>query len=377
MCLSANRLGFLLLGVLAVPVLASAPRFGEVAGPAANTPKPVTAPAGAEAANPTPISVPAPSPRPALTPDAKYDSSSLTKASTNLSAPIGAEVLLPLQQGPVSITNMLKQGAVQYIDNRYGGGWQVQTSKVLCSLRQPLPNLGYAEFHQGTGQPLEFLLHVNNPPLGSGTALLSIESPLWSHYTHATQLGEIELEAEENTLTASASWAQRMLEELKTGMLPSLQFYDAGAGQDDVKITLSALNFNPGLQGFDTCRAQLLRYDIEQVHVSVLQFNTDSSKLGKQANQQLEAVLEVLKSDASISSIDIELYSQTKELVQYNYRLATRRARSVRDYLLHKGIDEDRIKITIHTKQKSKLEQLGIKSDQVQVVLHRDKKPKG
>jgi outer membrane protein OmpA-like peptidoglycan-associated protein len=83
--------------------------------------------------------------------------------------------------------------------------------------------------------------------------------------------------------------------------------------------------------------------------------------------------MEFLKEDEKIRHIDLELYTHKQGLVRYNFRLATRRARAIRDYFMERGVDEDKITIKIHTHKKAKLDDLGYKTTDVHIVLRRNK----
>lgn len=359
-----------------LPVFAAPPRFNGVSGPAANNvPEATATPAGASAGVPasaTAVQPPLPSSpaqkRPDKHPGKRQNNKEVT-AKPN-------EALVPTYDHHKTPSEVLRQADTLDYSAVYQRSWVAAGTRVLCSLQQQIPGQGRVEFRQGVGQPLEFALLVDNPPAGAGKAHLEIEPPLWSHYRQTTHLGVIELDVNELALTTSPDWTRRLLGDLGDGMQPTLRYFDGADAAKDVKISLSPIDFKAGMQQFDACRAQLLRYDFDQAKVSVLNFTPDSSRLPKSAYQQLDEIIELLKSDPDIKVVDIEIYSQTKELVQYNSRLATRRAQTVRDYLLDKGINEEIIKITIHTQQKSRLERLGIKPDQIQIVLRRGDRKK-
>ena len=372
---------------MAMSALAAPPRFSDVAGPAANSvkptqPDPTTNPAtnkdaAADNAEATPAKSPEPE-APVTTPKAVEPMTNKAKAPVTPEKDHKAEAALtPTQQYVRPIPTILNQAALIPLSPGYKGVWQLESTKVLCRLWQNIPNYGYVAFREGVGSPLEFVLHVDSPPAGTGRARLQAEPPLWSHYVRQTDLGVIELDDEETAISASSEWAQRLLNELTQGMQPVISYYDKADASSDIKITVSNQNFLAGLDGFDSCRAKLLRYDYNQARIKVINFNPDSSRFGAQAQRQLTEVLEILQVDPGIKTINIEIYSPAKELVQYNFRLATRRAQAIRDYLMAKGVDEDKLTITIYTQNQAKLKKLNIKPDQVQVVLNRDKKKKG
>ena len=249
--------------------------------------------------------------------------------------------------------------------------WKVDSSKVMCSMKQTIANYGHVEFRQGVGQPLEFALFVDRPPAGTGRAHLRIEPPQWQHFARPKDLGVIEMEPGERAVSASEEWSRRLFLDMSDGMQPVLRYWDAADGSDDIEVFLSALNFQNSLDLFNQCVGQLLRYDFKSAKRTVVHFHEDSSKLRAKAMRQLDEVLEILKEDSGIKQVDLELYTHSKGLVRYNFRLATRRARAVRDYFIKRGIDENKLLIKIHTKSRDTLNKLGYKPTDVHIVLQR------
>jgi outer membrane protein OmpA-like peptidoglycan-associated protein len=272
------------------------------------------------------------------------------------------------------VYDLLQTADVHHFEPGYDGRWHVQASNVMCRMKQQLPSYGYVEFRQGVAQPLEFALYVDHPPAGSGIVQVSSNPPLWQHYVKAKDLGTLELDNSDRAVTASSAWSRRLLLELGEGMQPVLHFWDAADASEDIEVFLSAIQFQESLNLFQHCLGQLLHYDFKQVRFNVLHFNPDSSKMHKQTYQQLDEVLETTKADKGITAINLEIYTHRDGLERYNFRLATRRAQAVRDYLIKHGIKEDIVFIKIHTKNKSQMAKLGYKDSDVYIALQRDKK---
>lgn len=253
----------------------------------------------------------------------------------------------------------------------YQNFWKVDSSKVMCSMKQKIPGYGHVEFRQGVGQPLEFALYVSSPPAGLGKAHIRTEPPQWRHFSQAKDLGVIEIEAGDKAVSASTEWANRFLLELSEGMQPIMRYWDAADASDQIEILLSSINFQQSLDLFNRCLGQMLRYDFKSVKRTIVHFHADSSKLRTKATAQLDELLETFREDKGIKQIDLELYTHSKGLVRYNFRLATRRARAVRDYFIKRGVPENKIVIKIHTHKKSKLDSMGYKATDVHIVLQR------
>ena len=281
------------------------------------------------------------------------------------------EELVTTQDYHESKVDLLGTADLHSFATGYQEFWKVNSSKIMCSMQQNIPGYGHVEFRQGVGQPLEFALYVTYPPAGVGRAHIRIEPPEWRHFARAKDLGVIEIEPGALAVSASSEWALRLLLELSEGMRPVLRYWDAADASDQMEVLLSSLNFQEGLDLFNRCLGQVLRYDFDAVKRTIVHFHADSSKLRVKAGRQLDEILEMLNTDSGIKQIDLELYTHSKGLVRYNFRLATRRARAVRDYFIKRGISEDRIIIKIHTYKKSKLDKLGYKQSDVHIALKR------
>lgn len=255
----------------------------------------------------------------------------------------------------------------------YDARWHVRSSRVMCRMTQTLPSYGHVEFRQGVDQPLEFAMYVDNPPAGSGLVRVSARPPIWRHYAKPRQLGRLELDNGRRAVIASSDWSRRLMLELSDGMQPVLHFWDAADASDDIEVFISAISFNQNLALFNKCLGQLLNYDFKQVKRTVLHFNPDSSRFRKQTYQEMDGVLETIKADKGIGHINLDIYTVRNGLARYNYRLATRRAQAVRDYMLKHGISENRLFIRIHTKSSTEMKKLGYSDADVYVLLDRTK----
>jgi outer membrane protein OmpA-like peptidoglycan-associated protein len=272
------------------------------------------------------------------------------------------------------IYDLLESADIHHFEPGPDIRWQVKSSNVMCRMSQQVPHYGFVEFRQGVAQPLEFAMYVDQIPGGSGVVQVSSEPARWQHFVKAKKLGVLELDTGDTAVTASAEWSRRLFMELEQGMQPVLRFWDAADASEDVEVYLSALEFRDSLDKFQTCLAQLLKYDFNQVKANVLHFNPDSSKMRKQTYAQLDEVLETAKVDKGVTEVNLEIYTSRDGLERYNFRLATRRAQAVRDYLIKHGIKEDIIFIKIHTQTKAQLAKLGYKDSDVYISLRRDKK---
>lgn len=72
-------------------------------------------------------------------------------------------------------------------------------------------------------------------------------------------------------------------------------------------------------------------------------FGHDKSSLQPEGRRALDALADQLRSMARIGTIHVVGYTDSQGTEQYNQKLSERRANTVRDYLISKGIPADRI----------------------------------
>jgi len=84
-----------------------------------------------------------------------------------------------------------------------------------------------------------------------------------------------------------------------------------------------------------------------------VQFNLDSAELRADALRTLTVALKTLNDEPSLR-LHIEGYASPEGSPQYNKALGERRARSVRDYLVKRGIDGSRLTITSYGEERLK-----------------------
>jgi outer membrane protein OmpA-like peptidoglycan-associated protein len=229
--------------------------------------------------------------------------------------------------------------------------WQVTGSRVQCSLQQTLPQYGFVAFREGSQQPLRFELHVDRPPAGLARARIRSVPPPWKHLAEPKDLGVLALTSDEKALSADRQWARRLMAELAEGMQPTLSYWGAVDGGDDIEVQISAMHFAQGLSAFQACLDQLVELDVTafEKEKTVVHFGFDSAKLDAPARQTLDKLALVLNSDKHITRVLIEGHTDSRGFRRYNAKLATRRAKAVRQYLVGKGVAGEKLHLKLRS----------------------------
>jgi len=257
--------------------------------------------------------------------------------------------------GQLIITDQYHQSIPELLQNseqrRYGArpeesSWILSGSKFLCELRHPIPEFGYAVFKHEVGAGLQFSIESFRTTGGSGPARVQSIPPVWRHYANSKDLGVIAVKPKGRALfTVPDEWAGRLMVELMGGMVPTFSFWDETTGGDDVRLSISALNFKQHLPEFNRCLGNLLPYSFKDVRNSLIYFGYDKTGVSQTARERLKKVAEYVKLDERVKKIKVIGFSDSRGFRRYNEQLAKRRAAAVKKILLAEGIAEDKLQV--------------------------------
>ena len=115
---------------------------------------------------------------------------------------------------------------------------------------------------------------------------------------------------------------------------------EAGGGSMPPKIENTAMNFDP--QGSDSGKID----GLQTVH-----FDFDKANLKEEEKKKLQGNADWMKSHSNIG-VQIEGHCDAKGSIEYNLALGERRAKAVKDYLIHLGVGEGKLSIISYGKEK-------------------------
>jgi peptidoglycan-associated lipoprotein len=114
---------------------------------------------------------------------------------------------------------------------------------------------------------------------------------------------------------------------------------DAGSAAAP-KIESTAMNFDP--QGSDSGKIDGLK----TVH-----FEFDKANLKEEEKKKIQGNVEWMKSHSGVA-VQIEGHCDAKGSIEYNLALGERRAKAVKDYMVHMGVAENKLSIISYGKEK-------------------------
>jgi outer membrane protein OmpA-like peptidoglycan-associated protein len=234
--------------------------------------------------------------------------------------------------------------------------WTVGTSDEGCELVHVIPRYGRAVFSQAERGELRFALHVRQPPVRDGEALVRSVSPAWKHDGQPLDLGTVRVARGITPIRWGRALALRTYYELENGMMPQIYYRDWADARDNVVVALSPVRFLEVLPEFLACiNALRSLHAVTTAGVGpqsqtaslpgtmVVHFATDSAVLAQDSEARLRRFAGAILALPGDRPIVIEGHADRRGTKPYNSNLSRRRARTVQGLLTRIGVGESRI----------------------------------
>ncbi len=235
-----------------------------------------------------------------------------------------------------------------YSANQDSSNWEVvKTTRLQCQLNHEVPYYGEAIFKASASKNknLTFNLDMVVRPENYAIAGLKAVPPSWRSGLPARDIANMKLLKKfDGELGNRTAW--EMLTELEKGFYPTFYYQDWQNSADKIAVGISSVNFKQAYWAFLQCRDELLPYSFEDISFTVMNYQSNSSKLTKSSQQRLDKIAEYLKNDSTIESISIDSYTDSYGGRWNNLDLSRKRAKAIKDYMVSLGVDENKVKTT-------------------------------
>lgn len=243
-------------------------------------------------------------------------------------------------------------------NDRYGASmeasaWAVQGGKDKCILSHSVPQLGEARFIQSAGNTLSFSLVVPQESQFAKQVSWRVVPLPWKLDAAAADLGHQSLPGNNKTLVLSPEDSLHLYLEFERGMSTDFVFSDGSHDRSAVTVTVSAVRFTGQIQAFQTCVAGLIklaggsgkRESGKVVAEFPVPFAANSYELEADARKILGDLARDYRIGKSRNRILVAGHTDAQESPDSTARLALRRAREIKGYLVRRGLPADRIEI--------------------------------
>jgi outer membrane protein OmpA-like peptidoglycan-associated protein len=226
--------------------------------------------------------------------------------------------------------------------------WRLQSSPFECRMWQPVPDFGDAVFANRAGEEQSFFLAPIRQTMEAGKASLVVKPPHWDESRSRVDMGLVRVNNSATPIKLGKNHSYQLLNELYQGMSPEFTRNSSFQPDEKVQLALSSINFRRAYVQYRDCLAQLLPVNFEQISRSRIQFKTAAAELTSSSITRLEHMVQYVKADTSVSGFYIDGHTDDVGRRLYNLELSQKRAQAVTDYLVARGVDEDKITMRYH-----------------------------
>ncbi|MEH6576600.1 MAG: OmpA family protein [Amphritea sp.] len=246
-------------------------------------------------------------------------------------------VLLSMQVGAVSFSASIDQSK-----------WDLEASKFSCRLSQQIPLFGEGVFDHEAGEKVRFTLKPLQGHGLKGKAQLLTEASPWQPGVAVKPIGDVKFKAENGFINVKSDYARQMLAVLYKGMQPTFLAPGWSGTNENIRIGLSAANFQPAYEAYTGCVATLLPVNYRQIARTAVLFPSAQWQLSDATKARLDLVAVYVNNDDSVTSVYVDGHSDGQGRRLANRDLSKKRAEAVSAYLTKKGINPDLITTRYH-----------------------------
>lgn len=225
--------------------------------------------------------------------------------------------------------------------------WQFsKQTRLQCRLEHAIPRYGKAVFSSAAGRSLNlnFALDMLRLPDNYSFAKVSSVPPSYRPGVASKSVTEMKLLKQfDGELTQKPAWI--LLNELEKGMTPTFYYQDWYSQFDKVVVGVSAVNFHQAYDEFLLCLDNLLPYSFEDISLTVLTYQKNSSELSKSSKKRLAMIAEYLKQDVELELVLVDAYTDSYGGRFHNQELSKKRAAAIQSFFVEHNVDKDRVKI--------------------------------
>lgn len=217
--------------------------------------------------------------------------------------------------------------------------WRTSGNRLECRLSQDIPGYGTASFQHRALKSMEFRVSSANVPRKSSQALIYVSPPTWKKFANRKVLGRVVMNIQKDSIVVPEDWAYRLAFELREGMEARWSHADVGDGQDLVIAKAMPLYFEPAWQDFKKCGEHLINYSYNDIKFTSFYYGKSSARLSRDEKAHLDRIAEYVSLDPEYQYIKISSHTDSRGVRRKNIAMAQRRANTVKNYLVSKGVN--------------------------------------
>jgi len=226
--------------------------------------------------------------------------------------------------------------------------WELDASVFECRLSYPLPGFGSAHFAQRAGETQAFFLHQENRYLAAGEAQVMAVTPVWRETQVRQPLAPAQVSESERPMRLNWRRSQNLAAKLHEGL--QLAFENAAwySRDESVRLVLEPVGFRPAFDAYQACLTNLLPVNFDQVSRSAIYFPPGNQELPDEELEKLDLVARYTQADKDVAKVYVDGHTDGAGLRADNLSLSRERAEAVAQFLVDRGVAENKIVIRWH-----------------------------
>jgi sodium-type flagellar protein MotY len=230
--------------------------------------------------------------------------------------------------------------AVEYTSFLENGAWTAEGTVFECSLKHNIPYYGDAIFKTRAGESSRFYLTGPVARFKTGQATLVARAPVWSDQPQHQTLSSVAVRQATKSVQLPSATTELMLHQLFKGLELSFQHPAWYAHTEQNNLVITTVGFRAVYKVYQECLANLLPASFEQIARTSIYFGSDQYRMTASEVNKLDNIVAYLKVDNSIQELILDGHTDHVGTDEDNLILAQKRAETVTQYLVDKGIDK-------------------------------------
>lgn len=227
--------------------------------------------------------------------------------------------------------------------------WQASDpSQLNCELTHYIPNFGEARFIHRAGETVRMEITPFRNALRGGQVKLVALAPQWMPGANTRFLGEYDFQKTDLPIRITTPQTELILESLRQGLLPSMLQEDKDQRIEHRRASLTPINFHPAFADFQLCQAKLLPVNFDQIRDVMIGFHLGGAQLTQADRDLLDLLVRYTYADPEVVLVMVDGHSDSSGTRRDNRELSSKRADSVTEYLIARGMPQEMIKSQYH-----------------------------
>jgi outer membrane protein OmpA-like peptidoglycan-associated protein len=224
------------------------------------------------------------------------------------------------------------------------GAWRTETSPLECRLTNTIPFYGEAIFRtRAGGESAEFFLEAQSERLATGEAQVVAEAPVWRPNIGSVSLGEVPVTQGARPIRLDQRYAEHMLSQLHQGR-EIVIVRDAWYAEEQARLAITSIAFRQAYRIYLGCLAGLLPINFDQIKRTAIYFEPgQAEELSDAEREKLNNILRYAQVDTRLKEFYVDGHTDSVGTREDNLQLSEKRARLIVDYLVQRGLPEERI----------------------------------